>query len=1139
MRRLLLLAAALPLLLAACSDGGVSSSNRAPNVSLLAPVDASALTWGEDVALCALVEDPGQGDDELAMLLTSSLDGVLWDSVDDPSGVGTACDGGLEGNVAVTLSGLSEGQHVLALSAWDGLGARGDDEVTVDVVRPPNTPPWCELLAPEAGSAWFEEEALTFAAQLADGEDAPDALQRAWTSTLDGELGAGALDDDGLVTLEPDLAPGTHFVSLQLTDPRGAIGACGVQVDVLACVDADGDGVSNCDGDCDDASDAVYPGAEELPDGLDNDCNGVIDDGTVLSDDDGDGQAEFEGDCDDSDPDVWLGAPEDDGAGGPTGIDNNCNGTVDEGTSGFDDDADGWCEGTSALGCTDGTLPGDCDDAAFTINPGRPEAPCDAIDQDCDGWTDDAPDDDGDGYDLCDPAEPGDADGLPPDCLDGDPAVSPGAAEVACDGVDQDCDGVADDAPDADGDGRDVCASTDPGDTDGMAADCDDTDPAIAPGTPELPDGVDQDCDGLADEGTDAYDDDGDGYCEAGCTDGSAPGDCDDADATAYPGATELPDGLDNDCDGTADDGTVLSDDDGDGYTEAALDCDDGDDTVYPGAPEVADGVDDDCDGIIDEGTDAYDDDLDGWSEDAGDCDDADPSRSPGAVELPCDGVDQNCSGDGDEAPDSDGDGWDDCDPADPFDGDSLPVDCAPLVPSIHPTAAEVVCDGVDQDCDGFADDAPDGDGDGYDGCWPADPGDLDGLPPDCDDGDIDAWPGALELIDGIDQDCDGLADEGTTAYDDDGDGFCELACTDGSAPGDCDDALATVFPGAPELIDGLDNDCDGTPDDNTSVADDDGDGFAETAGDCDDGEPLIYPGAPEDLGVGGDLGDGLDNDCDGFVDEGTLSYDDDGDGFCETSCTDGNPDGDCDDADFLVNPSVDEVCADSVDNDCDGLVDQPDNDDDGYVDQLCGGDDCDDLDPTVFPLAVEEFDTADNDCDGDYDEGHISYGMVVISEIMKDPTAVSDVQGEYFEVHNPGVDPINLHGWDVSDADGNAFTVTSDVIVEAGGYAVLGTLDDWSANGGYYPDFVYPYSAVGGMQLANGADEVILVHGVIEIDRVEYVTSGWPNPSGAAMELETGHLDAGDNDAGGNWCTSSSTLPAGDEGTPGAPNSC
>ncbi|MFO0004146.1 MAG: MopE-related protein, partial [bacterium] len=91
-------------------------------------------------------------------------------------------------------------------------------------------------------------------------------------------------------------------------------------------------------------------------------------------------------------------------------------------------------------------------------------------------------------------------------------------------------------------------------------------------------------------------------------------GDCDDADNTAYPRATEVADWIEHDCDGTVDEGTTAYDDDGDGYTEIGGDCDDADNTAYPRATEVADWIEHDCDGTVDEGTTAYDDDGDGYT---------------------------------------------------------------------------------------------------------------------------------------------------------------------------------------------------------------------------------------------------------------------------------------------------------------------------------------------------------------------------------------------------------------------------------------------------------------------------------------------------------------------------------------------
>jgi len=148
--------------------------------------------------------------------------------------------------------------------------------------------------------------------------------------------------------------------------------------------------------------------------------------------------------------------------------------------------------------------------------------------------------------------------------------------------------------------------SEDDDDGDGYAGaqgDCVDTDDTIYPAAIELPDGVDNNCDGNIDENTENYDDDNDGYCDSdtSCTDGSLPGDCDDEDYGINPGATEAPDFFDNNCDGTIDEGTVNYDDDTDGFTEALGDCRDDDPEIYRDAPEYCDQKDNDCDGEVDE----------------------------------------------------------------------------------------------------------------------------------------------------------------------------------------------------------------------------------------------------------------------------------------------------------------------------------------------------------------------------------------------------------------------------------------------------------------------------------------------------------------------------------------------------------
>lgn len=572
--------------------------------------------------------------------------------------------------------------------------------------------------------------------------------------------------------------------------------------------------------------------------------------------------------------------------------------------------------------------------------------------------------------------------------------------------------------------------------------DCDDTDPQINPVATDFPDdGIDQDCNG-SDSTVCLVDLDFDDWGRTGVTlwssdeDCADPGealltqggDCDDNESTVFPGASEIPDdGIDQDCDGR--DATTCFEDldsdtfgstvpllalDGDctdqGEASNNTDCEDGDGFIYPGAPELCDTVDSDCDFDFVDGfpdTDAdgdpdctdADDDGDGVL-DGADCGPLDPNIFPGAPEL-CDAIDQDCDGDLAEGfTDSDGDGIPDCATVD-LDGDGYDaaIDCDDQTPAINPGAVEIPDDGIDQDCSGtdaascFSDD----DGDTWGSttvviavggsCAAAGLAQTSG---DCDDAGTGIYPGAPEIADdGIDQDCDG-SDSVTCFVDDDGDGAgsptttvsTDEDCTDlGESPAadDCNDSDATIGPGATELCDSLDSDCDGDLVD--GFGDQDGDGVPDcidpefdwdadgvpAAADCDDSDASVYPGATEIMD------DGIDQDCNGF-DTVTCFDDSDGDGyggaangFTADGVCDGESlillGGDCDDTAAEINPDAEEVC-DGVDQDCDGQFlsgENQDADGDGWLE--C--EDCDDLEPFVNPGEEEHCDGFDSNCDG------------------------------------------------------------------------------------------------------------------------------------------------------------------------------
>jgi hypothetical protein len=129
-------------------------------------------------------------------------------------------------------------------------------------------------------------------------------------------------------------------------------------------------------------------------------------------------------------------------------------------------------------------------------------------------------------------------------------------------------------------------------------------------------------------------DKDNDGYAPASC----GGTDCNDNNAAIRPGATEVCDGVDNNCNGQTDEGP---DQDNDGYK--VCDCNDNNPNIHPGATEICDYYDNDCDGQYDEG---FDQDGDGWTTCAGDCDDNDPATHPGASTANCSAWDDSdCDG--------------------------------------------------------------------------------------------------------------------------------------------------------------------------------------------------------------------------------------------------------------------------------------------------------------------------------------------------------------------------------------------------------------------------------------------------------------------------------------------------------------
>ena len=721
------------------------------------------------------------------------------------------------------------------------------------------------------------------------------------------------------------------------------------------------DGSASLGADCLDTNASVHPGGLEVPNGLDDDCDGAADEGTSAYDDDGDCACEalictgsvaadctqvIGGDCDDSDPtaapdlsETWY-----------DGFDSDCDGLSD-----YDQDLDGFVDdlylglvttlaGTGAV-VEPGSLPGgDCDDTDAAVGPNIAEVYYDGLDADC--ATDDDYDQDGDGYvptayvGLSTFASNGSliagTGALPGnDCHDRDRTVNPGVIDAWYDGADDDCDLACDFDRDGDsfniepsqlnlstipdtlnpGTGAVVCAGSSLPDTD-----CDDTDALVAPDVSEVwYDGYDADCDGLSD-----YDQDFDGSVQdihlglattlassgAVIEPGDLPGgDCDDTNAVIGPAVIEVYyDGLDADC-ATDDD----YDQDGDGYVPNA----------YVGLSTYA------SDGGLIAGTGG----LPG-----GDCYDTDPAVHPGAADLWYDGLDDDC----DLACDFDQDG-------DQYAIEPSQLSLSAIPDTIDPGSGAVVCPGTALPATDCVDSRAA----------------LARLDPNSPKSPADIHPDTNEVCETqngiqIDDDCNGStntrgegADEefvqsgwGTPYYQDyDGDlignpevvqYLCEPVEGFTTRFGDCDDSNADVNPDAPEICNNSDEDCDSKVDEASSLgagsgciylyADQDLDGYGSNS----DTTCLCYDG------TSAECGDGYE-----FNDEDEVCY-------TRTS-------GDCYDFDSSIHPLADGEplieYADGNDNDCNGEIPlfELDCDDDGSLPLVATG-----IDPgTPIPSAA------------------------------------------------------------------------------------------------------------------------------------------------------------------------------------------
>jgi len=633
------------------------------------------------------------------------------------------------------------------------------------------------------------------------------------------------------------------------------------------------DGYVNIHRDCNDTDPLINPVSLEQCNQKDDNCNGLIDEGLetfYYRDLDGDGfgnekisiasclnpkgYVNNKLDCNDVDPDIHP-----DGMEICNEKDDDCNGIIDDNSGHWlyrDNDNDGFGSNTEfvqscqpLMGFVSNKL--DCNDYDPLINPDIKER-CNSIDDNCNGLIDEGleimtfyqdHDNDGFGDQLirkfhCSTPKGFVYNSL--DCNDSDATINPNANEI-CNHIDDNCNTLIDENAgmiyykDADGDSFGnamisiISCDLIPNYV-ANANDCNDDNNAIHPKAIEICNGLDDDCDNLIDENSGYYfykDSDNDGFGSNqnsiwGCTQPegyvSNRMDCNDNNPQIHPNMSECCNHIDDNCNGQIDENTGFSfykDFDGDqygnsniqiisceqpeGFVYTASDCDDSNQLIHPNAPELCNKMDDNCNMLIDEevGTtyfkdhdnDGYGDKIKsiiscdrpiGYVENNQDCDDSNIDINPNSKEI-CNGLDDNCNGMIDENvkqkcyQDYDSDGYG-------SDKNSLfacvcpsgyvlkNMDCNDLDPNIYPTAFER-CNDIDDNCNFQIDESVktvyyrDMDGDGYgfekqqiQSCFQ--PEGWTANKDDCDDHNRLIFPGAIEIKNNIDDNCNGYIDE-------------------------------------------------------------------------------------------------------------------------------------------------------------------------------------------------------------------------------------------------------------------------------------------------------------------------------------------------------------------------------------------
>ncbi len=411
MRQQLSIATALALMTACAGGGGdigVVDQRFPPSCEVVWPAEDGQILFGAGFELAVSISDRDTPPDELSFRAVSDLDGILPGTVQiDEIGATLGVSGTL----------LRDGYHTITVTVGD------ETEVTecaTSFFIVPNTDPLVNFSGPDADGVYLSSENILVDISAFDEDETDQAVLELDWNGIAADQPTAPLNPDGDGISQwflPRLPAGNYTIGVRVTDPVDGSRTASVAFSVIP-TDGDGDGwIAAGDGgaDCNDADFAINPAQLELCNGIDDDCDGEID--------------------------------EDDAFEAPTWW-------VDADGDGYGDQTSGIVQCLKPAGYI--AVGGDCDDVEVDINPGADET-CDGVDQDCTGVVDDAPVDgftyysdiDGDTFGdvtapttACLPGPGVSTDAT--DCDDSDPFIHPVAEEACGNSLDDDCDGAID-----------------------------------------------------------------------------------------------------------------------------------------------------------------------------------------------------------------------------------------------------------------------------------------------------------------------------------------------------------------------------------------------------------------------------------------------------------------------------------------------------------------------------------------------------------------------------------------------------------------------------------------------------------------------------------------------------------------------